>query len=412
MMRGRSSQRGVTLVVIAIAMLALVAMAGLALDISRLVGDKARLQSSVDAAALAAAKALDTTGSTVTATAAATGAFNNNIGQQPELAANVGNINIEYSNTAQPFVAGSNPPLYARIRANGFNIVATFSAVLGFRRFDLAASAVAGPSPTLSNACNQTPMMVCGTAPSGASPVYGYSVGQITALQLSPGTSAATLLPGYFLQQASGVNSQDQDFAGGYAACNTVGNNEPAQTGTTPTAVAQGLDTRFNEYLTGDVNSTNYPPDAITTQPAGANRLSCTDPTCANLVAGGNPITNSSQYPAYSYEGMYLPNLQAQNYTNPPAPNGNGVIDRRVLAVPVGDCTAAGGAGGNIPVLGLACMFLLQDVDATVGDAAFGQVFAEVIQNCEVNGTPGPAPNNAPGPYSIQLYHILGSTQS
>jgi Flp pilus assembly protein TadG len=407
-MQLRRKQRGITLVVIAVAMLALLAMAGLAIDIGRLVGNKARLQAAVDAAALAAAKVVDTTGSTAAATAAANNAFAINVAAQPDLAGAAGTLAVDYSNTVGPFVAGSAPPLYARASATGFSVLATFSSVLGFNTFALNASATAGASPTLSNACNQTPMMICGNPPSGAAPVYGYAVGQITALQLSAGTSPASLAPGYFLQQSSGVNSQDQDFAGGYAACSTVGTNEPAQTGTLPAPVAQGLDTRFNEYTTGDVNSGSYPPDAIITQPTGGNRLSCTDPTCATIVTGaGATITNASQYGAYSYEGMYQPRLQAGNYDIAPAPNGNGVVDRRVLAIPVGDCTNAAPGGNNVPVLGLACMFMLQDVDPVAG-----QVFAEVIQSCEVNGTPGPGPNNGPGPYSIQLYHVAGSPQS
>jgi hypothetical protein len=402
-MNARSRQRGITLVVITLAMTALLAMAGLALDIGRLVGDKARLQATVDAAALTAAKVIDTTGSIGAATAAANNLFTNNAALQRDLAASGGAVTVDFSNTIAPFAPGTGPPLYVRVSATGFNIAATFSAVLGFNQFDLAASAMAGPSPTLGNACNLAPMMVCGTAPTGAAPVYGYSVGQITALQLSPGTSPTNLAPGYFLQQASGGNTQAQDFAGGYAACSTVGNTDPAQTSAAPAPVAQGLDTRFNEYLSGDVNGASYPPDAITIQPAGANRLNCTDPTCATVVTGGGAVvTNASQYPNYSYEGMYLPNLQAGNYANPPA-----VVDRRVLAVPVGDCTGAAPGNNNVPVLGLACMFVLQDVDPTTG-----QVFAEVLPSCEVNGNPGPVPNNGPGPYSIQLYHVTGSTQS
>ena len=404
-MNARGKQRGITLVVIAIAMIAIVAIAGLAIDIGRLVGDKARLQATVDAAALTAAKVLDTTGSTASATTAANAAFAINVAQQRELAGAPGAVTVDFSNTPEPFAPGSAPPLYARVSANGFTVAATFSHVLGFNTFPLTASATAGPSPTLRNACNLAPMMVCGTPPTGAAPVYGYSVGQVTALQLSSGTPA-TLAPGYFLQQAAGGNTQDQDYAGGYAACSTIGTTDQAQTGIAPGAVAQGLDTRFNEYIAGDVNSATYPPDVITNQPAG-NRLACTSPTCATIVSGGNVITNASQIPDNSYEGMYQPNLLAGNYDNPPAPGGNGVVDRRVLAVPVGDCAAAAPGNNNVPVLGLACMFMLQDVDP-----AAGQVFAEVISNCQVNGNPGPVPNNGPGPYSIQLYHVTGSTQS
>jgi hypothetical protein len=45
-------------------------------------------------------------------------------------------------------------------------------------------------------------------------------------------------------------------------------------------------------------------------------------------------------------------------------------------------------------------------------DPTTGTVFGEVLQSCQVNGTPGAAPNNAPGPYSIELYHVAGSPQS
>jgi Flp pilus assembly protein TadG len=405
-MRTRHHQRGITLVMIAIAMLALIAIAGLALDIGHLVLNQARLQATVDASAVSAAKVLDNTESTTQATAAALNVFAANAAQDPDLAAAGVTPTVQFSSTPTPFASGSTPAQYVRVQAAGFGVPATLSSALGFNTFNLSARAVAGPSPTLNNACNVTPLMICGTAPTPATPVYGYYVGQIIALQLSSGTPQATL--GNYLILSSGVNSEDQDFAGGYAACSSVGNSDAAQTGTVPAPVAQGLDTRFDEYDTGDVNSAAYPPDVIITQPAGTDRLMCTDPTCATIVTGtGTVITNASQYSAYSYEGMYLPRVQAGAYDIPPAPNGIGVVNRRVLAVPVGDCTASTPAGGNVPVLGFACIFTLQDVDPTAG-----QVFGEVLQSCQVNGTPGATPNNAPGPYAIELYHVRGSPQS
>ncbi|MGH9645051.1 MAG: pilus assembly protein TadG-related protein [Terriglobales bacterium] len=388
---------------IAVAMVAVLAMAGLALDIGRLVGDKSRLQATVDVAALSAAKVLDTTGSTVAATAAATSTFNSNIALQSELPRVGGTMAVEFSNTLVPFAPGTNPPLYVQVSATGFFIPATLSAVVGFTFFDLNASAMAGPSPTLNNACNLASMMICGTP---GAPQNGYAVGQITALQPSTGTPATTGV-GYFLQQSSGAHAQDQDYAGAYNACSTVGTNAPGQTAIPPAPVADGLNTRFGEYATGDVNSGSYPPDAVTTQPAGADRLKCTTLACTNITTvGGTPVANSSQYPLYNYENMYQPAVRAGAYTNPPAPAGNGVVDRRVLAVPVANCAAAAG-GGNAPVIGLACMFMLQDVDPITG-----QVFTEAVSSCEVNGNPGPVPNNGPGPYTIELYHVPGSTQS
>ncbi len=405
-MRARKHQRGITLVLIAIAMLALIAMAGLALDIGHLVLDQARLQATVDAAAVTGAKVLDNTGSTTEAQTAVLTVFAVNAANDPELAAAGVTPTVQFSSTPTAFNRGGAAARYVRVGAAGFGVPATLSSVLGFGTFNLRARAVAGPSPTLSNACNLTPLMFCGTAPTPATPVYGYSVGDIIALQLSSGTPQATL--GNYLTLSSGVNSQEQDFAGGYAACGSVGSNGATQTGIVPAPVAQGLDTRFDEYLAGGLNSGSYPPDVIITQPAGRDRLMCTDPTCATIVTGaGVQITTASQYPNYSYGGMYLPRVQAGNYDVPPAPGGIGVVNRRVLAVPVGDCTASTPAGGNVPVLGFACVFTLQDVDP-----ATGQVFGEVLQSCQVNGTPGPLPNNAPGPYSIELYHVNRSPQS
>jgi Flp pilus assembly protein TadG len=408
-MRNRGHQRGITLVMIAIAMLALIAIAGLALDIGHLVLNQARLQATVDASALSAAKVLDNTGSAAQASAAALNVFAVNAANDPDLAGAGVTPTVQFSSTATPFAPGGTPAQYVRVHATGFGVPATLSSVLGFNTFNLKARAVAGPSPTLSNACNVTPLMMCGTAATPAAPVHGYYVGQIIGLQLSSGTPQATL--GNYLIESSGVNSEDQDIAGGFANCSSVGNADATQTSALTAPVAQGLDTRFDEYTVGDVTSAAYPPDVVVQQPAGADRLTCTGAgaACNNTIqtVGGTPIANSSQYPNYSYEGMYLPNVQAGNYDFPPAPAGIGVFNRRVLAVPVGDCTQSTPAGGSVPVLGFACVFTLQDVDPTTG-----QVFGEVLQSCQVNGTPGPTPNNAPGPYSIELFHVRGSPQS
>ena len=75
MARTPRQQRGIVAVLVAIGLLALLAMAGLAIDTGHLVLNKSRLQSTVDAAALAAAKVLDQTGSRAQATAAARGVF-------------------------------------------------------------------------------------------------------------------------------------------------------------------------------------------------------------------------------------------------------------------------------------------------------------------------------------------------
>ena len=413
MMKPRNQQRGIALVTIAIAMLAVIAMAGLAIDIAHVTVNKSRLQSTVDAAALSAAKVLDTTGSTSQATTAANSVFSLNTSNTPELSSG-GTINktVEYSNTLLPFAPGTNPPLYVRVTASGFSIAATLSKVVGMTNFNLAASAVAGPSPAVNTACNVAPVMMCGSSGSAG---YGYTPGQITALKLSSGSQGAGIGPGNYRLLSlggTGANIVRQNLAGSYGACSTVGTTALTQPGNQAGPVSQGLNTRFNEYQGGGIDSATYPPDVITNQPTGNNRLSCSDASCGTIVTGpgGNTvITNASQYGSYSYEGMYQPRLLASNFDVSPAPSGIGVINRRVMAVPVGDCSVAAQGRSDIPVLGLSCVFILQDVD-TSGNG--GQIFGEILSNCQVNGTPGPAPNNGPGPYLIQLYHVDGSPQS
>ena len=411
-MQPRSRQRGITLVTIAIAMLAVIAVAGLALDVSHVVVNKSRLQATVDAAALSAAKVLDTTGSTSQATTAANSVFSLNAAQHPELSASGVSKSVEYSNTLLPFAPGTNPPLYVRVTASGFSLAATLSKAVGINTFNLGADAVAGPSPAIGQACNVAPMMVCGS--SGASG-FGYSPGQITALKLSSGSSSTDIGPGNYRLLSlggTGANIVRDNLAGSYGSCSTTGTTALTQPGNQAGPVAQGLNTRFNEYQGGNLDSTTYPPDVITYQPTGNNRLSCQDSSCTTIVTGpgGNTVvSNASSYGSYSYEGMYQPRLLSGSYDVPPAPNGNGVVDRRVLAVPVGDCSVVAQGRSDIPVLGLACVFMLQDVDQS-GNG--GQVFGEILSNCQVNGTPGPAPNNGPGPYTIQLYHVDGSPQS
>jgi Flp pilus assembly protein TadG len=161
-------QRGAALILVVVGMAAIIGIAGLALDPGHAMLNKTRLQNTVDAAALSAAKTLDETADVTLAEAAANVMFAANAG-------NAGNrelgqayargdvdVTVEFSSALNPFVAGSTPPAYVRVRAQGFSMPAWFSAIVGITSKSVAASAVAGPSPTINQACNIMPMMVCG----------------------------------------------------------------------------------------------------------------------------------------------------------------------------------------------------------------------------------------------------------
>src|SRR5215469_2054486 len=71
-------QRGIAMVFLAVGLAALLLMAGLALDVGHATLNKTRLRNATDAAALAAAKMLDSTRNTILASTAALTAYGNN----------------------------------------------------------------------------------------------------------------------------------------------------------------------------------------------------------------------------------------------------------------------------------------------------------------------------------------------
>ncbi len=72
-------QGGILMVMVTIALVALIAMAGLAMDTGDLMLNKARLQNAVDAAALSGAKTLDDTHNITDAEADARSTLSNNV---------------------------------------------------------------------------------------------------------------------------------------------------------------------------------------------------------------------------------------------------------------------------------------------------------------------------------------------
>src|SRR4051812_8301219 len=105
----RRRERGAILVLVLVGLLALIAMAGLALDTAHVLLNKSRLQSALDAAALAGAKSLDQSASTATATLKAGSVFNANLVKYPELQTAVSgglSLVVEYSSTLNPFSPG------------------------------------------------------------------------------------------------------------------------------------------------------------------------------------------------------------------------------------------------------------------------------------------------------------------
>jgi len=409
------------MVLIIVALAALLLMAGLALDGGHVMLNKTRLQNAVDAAALAGAKALDETGSTAIATTQALQAFgsNANASGNQELskayASGSGpiSITVQYSATLPPFTPGSATGPYIRVKAAGFNLPLGLARLSGISQASVTATAVAGPSPKINNACNIAPMMVCGDPVAGEANLWGYTTNAPTALKESAPGNASEVGPGNFqLIQlgGTGANIVRDNLAGGYTGCTATGNTINTETGNEAGPTAQGLNTRFGDY-SGPMNGTQgqFPPDVIVTGQSPALTVN-TSGTTTTIKQGSTTITAANVNILYNYQ-KYSADLQnPAKYNYQPVENGGiGAFQRRIVAVPVGACTGTATGSTSVPVLGFACFFLLQPVVQKGTDA---YVLGQFIGKCDAQGAPGPNPGAGPSPYIIQLYHDPDSGES
>jgi hypothetical protein len=397
----RKKQNGAVLILVVVGMIAMLAMVGLALDGGHAMLSKTRLQNAVDAAALSAAKELDLAGDTVLArnaavlTFAANGSARGNSELGAAYADSTIDLEVQFSQTLNPFVPGTSPPEYVRVRARNFRLPVWFASIVGATEKVVAATAVAGPSPTINTACNIAPMMVCGD-PAAGPPYWGYTPGEPDVLKSS--TSGSEIGPGNFQLIRLGDSTGGADIrlamAGNYDGCATSGDVVETEPGNTVGPVVQGINTRFGSYsgpMAGQAST--YPPDVITEQPSP---LLTYDSATDTVLQGSTPL-NAAEDLSYGYD-EYSAALTAHNYDEPP-PVGQYL--RREVAIPIGNCSSTTNGAGDVPVLGFGCYFLLQEALQKGNES---HVYGQFIEDCNAGGVPGPAPGNAPGLYIIQLY--------
>lgn len=405
----RRRQGGAVMIVFVVGMIAIVAMAGLALDGGHVMLNKTRLQNAVDAAALSGAKELDLTSDIVRARNAAILAFgtNGSSGGNSELgeAYTSGTIDMEiqFSATLNPFVPGTGPAEYVRVRARNFRMPAWFANIVGVTEKTVAATAVAGPSPTINQACNIAPMMVCGD-PAAGPPYWGYTPGEPDVLKTS--TSDSEVGPGNFQLIRLGDNAGGADIrvamAGNYDGCASSGDVVQTEPGNTVGPVVQGLNTRFGSYAGPMVGmEETYPPDVITEQPSPPLSY---DSGTDTILQGSTSVTSEADM-SYGYDAY----SDAVSYANYDVPPPTGQFLRREVAIPIGDCSTTTNGAGEVPVLGFGCYFLLQEAQQK-GNESY--VYGQFIEDCNAGGTPGPAPGDGPGLYIIQLYKDPGGADA
>ena len=407
----RYGQRGIAMPLVVVGLLAILAVAGLALDSSHALANKTRLQNFVDAAALTAAKEISLVADTGQATAAAMSLLGQ-IADGPgnhELddAYDAGEITvtIQYSETVDPFTPGALEGPYVRVIAENFDIQTTLSRVLGINEIPVAASAVAGPSPTIDTACNVAPLVVC--AEDISQPLFGFQSDQLQVLKPSPG-SHDDVGPGNYkllrMDCGSGGGAGPclrENMAGGFGECLVSDQTVETEPGVMAGPTIQGFNTRFGGGGGGGLNLEDYPPDVVVTAPSPELT---TDDDASRTVFQNGEVKEFANEINYSYTD-YIGHSQNGPHQYPPP---TGAYGRRVIALPVADCTGDESGQSTLDVDGFACFFLLQPILGGPDKNIFGQF----VTDCVSGGTPGPDPNDAEGPYVIQLYKDPDSNDS
>jgi hypothetical protein len=312
-------------------------------------------------------------------------------------------LTVQYSATLNPFVPGAPEGPYVRVIAQNFDIGTSLSRVLGIDQIPVAASAVSGPSATLDNACNVAPLVVCADNP--GQPDFGFQQNELRVLKPQPGQHD-DVGPGNYkllrLDCGAGGACVRQNMAGSYDQCLSDDETVETEPGVTAGPTSQGFNTRFGEYNGGDVDPQKYPPDVVVTPPDPYLETDDSEPP--KIFQGTEEVQSADQinfgYAQYSGEDGFQP----ERLYPPPL----GVPGRRVMAMPVADCSGDETGQSTLQVEGFACFFMLQPILGGPDKEIFGQF----VDDCVATGVPGPEPGDEGLTFVIQLYDDPDSDDS
>ena len=365
----RKQERGSILATSAIGMLAILLAVGLGVDISRFYLVKAELQNGADAAALAAVSALNGAPSGINK--AVQEATVNTINKYDFNHTGIKIIKIEFSANLEsgymPAVAAAAPGTapnirFVRVTTEPSPVAVSFAAAVLGKSKDLAATATAGYSVGLSDICNFLPVMVIdyGTP---IVPKETYTFRAEGGSFVSPGNYQILALAG-----AGGADAR-VGLGAGVDACAGPGAEYSIDTkpGVTAGAVRAGVNTRFDQYSTSQVNPQEHPPDL-------------------NIKEG---IT----YDQYK--------TAVEGTTNFQKPSHTGMERRRVVYIPIVK-ESEFDPGRNVVKFNRIGQFFLQ---TKVGNGSGGELVAEYIDDPVVGiGTVGSGGGGSPLMVTPVLY--------
>ena len=285
--RRRRGERGSVTVMTAVLMVGLVLVIGLSIDVSRIYMVRAGLQNAADAAALAAARELNSGSDGLNdAVTQAQAAIGNTFGLSRtgggatptavittvEFAASLNGTWYADAAAATPFASTIR---YVRVTTQPESITMLFTAKVLGNTNTMQATATAGMSPGLNTVCDYVPLAVAKT-----DPTTPFATGTEMTFQFVPsGTTSLTNQDAIVLQTngSESANLTRDSVAGIYPFCATIGSTVPTSTSNSandnngPTQIEVGLNARLDEYSHGMHASDAGPDTNVYEDPLFAN---------------------------------------------------------------------------------------------------------------------------------------------
>jgi Flp pilus assembly protein TadG len=340
-----ASERGSVMIMTAILMAGIVLAVGLCIDVARVYMVRTELQNAADAAALAAARELNSGSGGIQDAVTQATTIVNNYGFN-DAAVNIQAVDVRFAvNLNQdPYVSAAtaalNPTNYRFVRVTTQSVTTPmlFSArVLGASRTE-SRSAVAGMSVGINTICDFFPFAVA-LDDSNTTDV-GFTLpaaNTVMTLNFVQGTGNSMTLKNrdYITLEVpeisgNGAGETIRLSAGVTSICQTLNVNIPfhatpsANQNNGPRQLADGVNTRFNVYANGpgQLNPTDFPPDS-------------------NIA-----------------EGISFDDYKNKTVVTEPNPNAPGQDDRRILIVPIIAPGTYTGAPVSAPTLKFGAFFL------------------------------------------------------
>ena len=381
-------QKGIVSVFMAISLLVIVVVAGLGMDLGHAYVNKTKLQTIVDALALEGAKSIDDGFSTAETEVKIDQLFLDNIGLSGNgtlNSLNTGNIDVEFSSKYENFAHDGLGP-YVRVSLNDLVLNTWLVRASGIKTLRVNASALAGPSVGGAEACGLAPLIPCGDPSQNPADdpdnFWGYKIGDATVLK-TPATQGNTLRcigPGNF-QLASVGNSNSANeiakaLAGGESFC--LGTGDTTEVNTAPGSkvgpVSDGINALFDIYGGGHgLNRTDFPPDNKTTAVSDSITHTVDSNGCVDSVQVGGGTSTAGITGAMEWYDTAAPE------------NTYGVPGKRILRVPIADCSGRNSGESNLPLLALGCFLVLQPTGHSGHDSIiYGQFVGECATDVDI----------------------------